>query len=71
MRNVLLCVVLIGLFVAVQGCSNAGPFVTDIGFDGETLVITKNTVVLDPFLGIVKNGNNPTTTKIKIQDRKN
>lgn len=64
----LLIVSLVGVLLAVglAGCSNAGPFVTDIGYDGEgNLVVTKNMIVLDAFMGTISNGENPQTIVIK------
>ena len=67
MKKVLLTICLVGLFVSVQGCTNAGPFVTDISSDGDgKLIITKNTVVLDPFLGVIRDGNKPIVYTIKV-----
>ena len=57
------------LAVGLTGCSmktNAGPFVTDIAYDGEgNLLVTKNMIVLDAFMGTVSNGENPQTIVIK------
>ena len=52
--------------IAVGGCSNAGPFVTDIAYDGEgNLLVTKNMIVHDAFMGTISNGKNPQTIVIK------
>ena len=68
MKNVLLAVVFVGMLISVVGCSNAGPFVTDISSDGDgRLIITKNTVVFDPFFGIIKDGNRPIIYTIKVK----
>ena len=67
----LLLVSLVGvlLVVGLAGCSmttNAGPFVTNIAYDGEgNLLVTKNTVVLNAFMGTIHNGENPQTIVIK------
>ena len=63
--------ILVSLFVlllalTVAGCSSAGPFVTDIAYDGEgNLLVTKNMIVLDAFMGTISNGENPQTIVIK------
>jgi len=67
MKKVMLTICLIGMFVSVQGCTNAGPFVTDISSDGNGgLVITKSTVVLDPFLGVIRDGDKSIVYTIKV-----
>lgn len=68
MRKLMLLAVLLTGMVMFQGCTSAGPFVTDISADGDGgLVITKNTAVLDPFLGVIKDGNRPITYTIKLK----
>ncbi len=48
--------------VMMAGCTSAGPFVTDVGYDGlGNLVVTKNTIVYDGFFGVLKNGDTPQT----------
>lgn len=61
---ILLLICLIGL----TGCTTtAGPYVTDVSFDGEgNLMITKNTVVLNAFLGAINNGDKPQTIIITV-----
>lgn len=55
-------VCLIAGAMLLSGCSTAGPYVTDVGYDGQgNLVVTKNTVVFDGFFGVVKNGDKPQT----------
>lgn len=67
----LLIVSLVGVLLAVglAGCSTkttAGPFVTEIAYDGEgNLLVTKELVVLDAFMGIISSGGNPQTIVIK------
>ena len=68
----LFVLIIVGLFVllAAAGCSNAGPFVTDIAYDGEgNLLVTKNMIVLDAFMGTISNGENPQTIVIKSPKR--
>lgn len=61
-----LLIVLVICFIALNGCSNAGPYVTDVSFDGEgNLLVTKNVVTYNMFLGVVSNGDNPQTILIK------
>lgn len=65
-----LLILLILCLVGLAGCSSAGPFVTDIGYDGEgNLVITKNMIILDGFMGTISNGENPQTIVIKSPKR--
>lgn len=60
----LLCCILIG-FIA-SGCTQAGPYVTNVGYDGQgNLVITKNTVVFNWFFGTIGNGDKETTVMIR------
>jgi hypothetical protein len=62
MMRIVVLAVLALVMVTAMGCSSAGPFVTDVGYDGQgNLVVTKNTIVLDAFFGVVKNGDNPQT----------
>jgi len=65
----LLIVSLVGVLLAVglAGCSSAaGPFVTDIGYDGEgNLVVTKNMVVFEYWGQTISNSENPQTIVIK------
>ena len=67
MRALLIVLAVVGVLVA--GCSmktNAGPFVTDIAYDGEgNLLVTKNMIVLDAFMGTISNGENPQAIVIK------
>jgi len=61
-----LLILLILCLIVMAGCSNAGPFVTDIAYDGEgNLLVTKNMIVLDAFMGTISNGENPQTIVIK------
>ena len=66
--KILVSLIVLLAALAVAGCSPvviAGPFVTHIGYDGEgSLVVTKNAIVLDPFMGTISNGN-PQTIVIK------
>ena len=67
MRTLVLTICL-ALLVVSSGCSNAGPFVTDISSDGAGgLIITKNTVVFDAFFGVVKDGDKPIVYTIKVK----
>ena len=67
MKKVVLMAILLVVISLSQGCSNAGPFVTDISSDGDgNLLITKNTIVFDSILGVVKDGNHPIVYKIKV-----
>ena len=67
-----LLILLILCLIGLAGCfeTNAGPFITDIGYDGEgNLVITKNMIILDGFTGAISNGANPQTIVIKSPKR--
>jgi hypothetical protein len=67
MRQTLILIVLLGVAVAIlSGCTTAGPFVSDVGYDGNgDLVITKNTVKLDAFLGVISMGENEQITVLR------
>jgi len=67
MRSALILTVLLALaLLLVSGCTTAGPFVTDIGYDGEgNLVITKNSVKYDAFFGTVSTADNEQITVLK------
>jgi len=57
----------------VGGCTTAGPFVTNISSDGKgNLIVEKNTVHLNAFMGTVSSGDHPTTQTIQVvpEDRK-
>ena len=64
---ILLILCLIGLTGCIANAVGvAGPFVTDIGYDGEgNLVITKNMIVCDYYMHTISNGENPQTIVIK------
>jgi len=65
-----LLILLILCLIGLAGCSNAGPFVTDIAYDGEgNLLVTKNMIVFDGFMGTISNGENPQTVVIKSPKR--
>jgi len=59
------------LLVGVAGClPSAGPFVTDVSYDGEgNLLVTKNTIVYHVWAGTISNGENPQTVVIKSPKR--
>jgi len=58
---------LVVVAVYVTGCSNAGPYVTDVAFDGEgNLLVTKNMITFNAFFGTVENGSNSQTVVIKM-----
>jgi len=64
MRRLLILLIL--CLIGLAGCSSAGPFITDIGYDGEgNLVVTKNMVVFNYFAYAISNGDNPQTIVIK------
>ncbi|MBL7185079.1 MAG: hypothetical protein ISS70_02040 [Phycisphaerae bacterium] len=64
-QNVLFGCLLAALMFVV-GCTNAGPFVTNIAYDGEgNLLVTKNTVKFDAFFGTIHNGDNEQTIVVK------
>jgi len=55
------------IVVAVSGCTTAGPFITNISSDGKgNLVVEKNTVHMNAFMGTVSSGEVPTTQVIRI-----
>ena len=67
---ILLILCLIGLAGCESYSSYAGPFVTDIGYDGEgNLVITKNMISYNYFSAAISNGDNPQTIVIKSPKR--
>lgn len=69
MRRLLILIIL--CLIGLAGCiQSAGPFITDIAYDGEgNLLITKNMIVLDNFSGTISNGENPQTIIIKSPKR--
>ena len=70
MKKLLLTMVFVGMLISGISCSNAGPFVTDISSDGDGgLIITKNTVVFNPFFGVIRDGNRPIVYTIKACGR--
>lgn len=68
MRKLLLILLML-LLIGLSGCTPmvlGGPLVTDIAYDGEgNLVITKNSIMYDPFWGSVFMSDNPQTIVIK------
>ncbi len=64
-RNIsLACLLVAAVFIA--GCTSAGPYVTNVGYDGEgNLIITKNTVKLNWFFGTIHNGENEHSIVVK------
>ena len=67
MKKISLTIIFLAFIMLVHGSTNAGPYVTDIGFDGEgNLMVTKNTVVLNAFFGVIHNGEKPQTTLIRM-----
>jgi len=67
MRSSLILAVLLGVVAAtLSGCTTAGPFVTDVAYDGDgNLLITKNSVKYDAFFGTVSTGNTEQITVLK------
>ena len=67
MRQTLILGALLAVFaLTISGCTTAGPFVTNVAYDGNgDLVITKNTIKLDAFLGVISMGDNEQTTILK------
>ena len=64
---------LLALAMLAGGCTSAGPFVTSISSDGKgNLIVEKNTVHMNAFMGTVSSGENPTTQTIQVvpSDRK-
>lgn len=65
MKARILVILLLGAML-VAGCTSAGPYVTDIAYDGEgNLMVTKNTVKFNWFFGTVHTGENEQTIVIK------
>lgn len=66
-----LLILLILCLVGLAGCeTTAGPFVTDIGYDGEgNLMVTKNMVIYNYWTYSISNGDNPQTIVIKSPKR--
>ena len=63
----LMSVIVLGVCALLGGCSTAGPFVTNISSDGRgNLIVEKNTVHFNPFIGYVYLGNAPSSSSIKI-----
>ena len=65
MKAKIIVILLLGALL-ISGCTTAGPFVTDIAYDGEgNLVVMKNTVVFNWFFGTVSTGDKSQTVVIK------
>jgi len=66
-RRIFILIIL--CLIGLAGCYTypvAGPFVTDIAYDGEgNLVITKNTITCNTFNGEINNSENSQTFVIK------
>jgi len=63
-KRILLTLLLAAMLVA--GCTSAGPYVTDIAYDGEgSLLVTKNTVLFNWFFGTIGTGEHEQTIVIK------
>jgi len=61
--SLMLCLVAAGIILS--GCTHAGPYVTNIAYDGQgNLLVTKNTVVFNGFFGTIENGDKETTVII-------
>lgn len=51
----------------LDGCTSAGPFVTNVSSDGKgNLIVEKNTVHMNAFMGTVSSGDNPITQTIRV-----
>jgi type IV secretion system protein VirB7 len=64
---------LLAIGLMVGGCTSAGPFVTNISSDGKgNLIVEKNTVHMNAFMGTISSGDHPTTQIIQVfpEDRK-
>ena len=62
----LLMIILLAAALALSGCSTAGPFVTDVAYDGEgNLLITKNSVKFDAFFGVISMNDEEQITVLK------
>ena len=58
---------LLALIILLAGCSTAGPFVTSISSDGRgNLVVEKDSVEFNGWLGVVGNKGQPTTSTINL-----
>ena len=70
MKNVKMLVAGAGMLAMgalVGGCTSAGPFVTNISSDGKgNLIVEKNTVRMNAFMGTVSSGDSPTTQTIQV-----
>lgn len=64
--SISLVVCLIVAVMILTGCTHAGPYVTNIAYDGQgNLLVTKNTVVFNWFFSTVGNGDKETTVMIQ------
>jgi hypothetical protein len=69
-RSILVTALLVLAALVIAGCTTAGPYVTDVGLDGEgNLMVHKNTVVFNAFFGTVSNGDKPTVYTVKMPKR--
>ena len=59
--------VMLAVGLLLGGCTSAGPFVTNVSSDGKgNLIVEKNTVHMNAFMGTVSSGDNPTTQTIRV-----
>ncbi len=66
MKRSQLLIALLAALLFVGGCTSAGPYVTNVAFDGQgNLVVTKNTVRFNWFFGTIHNGEYENTTVMK------
>ena len=55
------------IVASLVGCTTAGPFITNISSDGKgNLIVEKNTVHMNAFMGTVSSGSTPTTSVIRV-----
>ncbi|NLF15932.1 MAG: hypothetical protein GX595_01555 [Lentisphaerae bacterium] len=66
-RMLLGAAVILAAALMAGGCTSAGPFVTNISSDGKgNLIVEKNTVHMNAFMGTVSSGDHPMTQTIQV-----
>jgi type IV secretion system protein VirB7 len=66
-RQIVRAGIMVVAVATLAGCTTAGPFVTSISSDGKgNLIVEKNTVHFNAFMGTVASGDVPTTVVIHV-----
>ena len=67
LKQIAFAVILLVAVIMFSSCTTAGPYVTNISSDGRgNLIVEKNTVHMNAFMGTVSSGDVPTTQVIRI-----